>query len=193
MRGRTSLVAGAVAALALILTGCGGGEDGKNPGAADKPKQESSESASPKKNTASPSTRPSKSASPSAKPSVKPKPSSARPTTKAPAPRRSTGSGSTGGGGAAAPAGVQGSWYYPFLIRGKPITMTINGTSFTVTAAASGGKSCSGTINSSMQISSSCGGKPENGRAVLSEGGQKLTFQWDSGDPDRFGRTRPQS
>ncbi|MGP3987477.1 hypothetical protein [Streptomyces sp. 3N207] len=195
MRGRTSLVAGAVAALALILTGCGGEEDGKNPGAADKPKQQSSESASPKKNTASPSTRPSKSASPSAKPSAKPKPPAARPTTKAPAPRHSNGSGSTGGssgGGAAAPTSVQGSWYYPFLIRGKAITMTVNGTSFTVTAAASGGKSCSGTINSSMRISSSCGGKAENGRAVLSEGGQKLTFQWDSGQPDRFGRARPQ-
>ncbi|MGI5352647.1 hypothetical protein ACQEU8_31345 [Streptomyces sp. CA-250714] len=195
MRGKTSLVVGAVAALALTLTGCGGEEDGKNPAAADKPKQKSS--ASPHKDSASPSAKPSagKSASPSAKPSAKPKPTAAKPTSKAPAPRPSNGSGSTGGssgGGAAAPASVQGSWYYPFLIRGKAITMTVNGTSFTVTAAASGGKSCSGTINSSMQISSSCGGKPENGRAVLGEGGQKLTLQWNSGQPDRFVRTRPQ-
>jgi len=192
VRGKTSLVAGAVAALALILTGCGGGEDGKSAGADDKPKQKSSASASPKKSS-SPSTRPSasKSAGPSAKPSVKPKPSSARPTSKAPAPRPSTGSGSTGGqgGGGAAPASVQGTWYYPFLLQGKAITMTVSGSTFTATG---NGKSCSGTINSSMRIASSCGGKYETGRAVLGEGGQKLTFQWNGNQPDRFQRQRPQ-
>jgi hypothetical protein len=200
VRRKSSSVLGAVgvaAALVFALTGCGSEEEGKNSDAAGKPRKSgSSASASPEKDTKSSSPSPSASESTAERRSASPKQTRRASTPSARPSNTASNSGSTGGGtasggngGGRAPSGVQGTWYYPFLIQGKSITMTISGTSFTVTG---NGRSCSGTINSSMRISSSCGGEAATGRAVLSEGGQKLTFNWTNDPPDRFGRARPQ-
>ncbi|WKX71122.1 hypothetical protein [Streptomyces sp. XD-27] len=56
----------------------------------------------------------------------------------------------------------------------------MSGTSFTVNY---GGKSLSGTINADMTTRATVGGETSTGKAVLSEGGQRLTLTWDDGSP----------
>ncbi|MFD8382815.1 hypothetical protein ACFV2X_30610 [Streptomyces sp. NPDC059679] len=195
MRITTSIAATAVAVLALTLTGCGGDDgDGKSALPA---KDDTGTSQSEKTGKPSPSgTNASgdmKSSSPTPTPSRTPAKSTPVPSrtttsapTKAPVPSRTS---------AAPPttpsklASVQGNWYYPVRdASGNVITLRISGTSM----SASGNKgTCSGTINASMAVTFSCQGETTNGTAQLSNGGQTITFNWSSGNPDRFVRTKP--
>ncbi|MBL1099047.1 hypothetical protein [Streptomyces coffeae] len=192
MHKSTSLAIAAVAVLALTLTGCGG-DDKKDSASSDKGGKTTGQTTGKRDTTASSSPSPSrtgeakkkkKEGSPatSAAPrptrtSAAPVPTPGRTRTKTAAPARPAG-----------PSSVQGTWYVPVRGTNGLATLTVSGTSWTM---AYGGKSCSGTINSGMAISSTCAGETSNGTAVVSNGGENLTFNWTSGEPDRFVRTKP--
>ncbi|MES4906803.1 MULTISPECIES: hypothetical protein [unclassified Streptomyces] len=196
MRITTSIAAGAVTVLALTLTGCGGDDGGGKtaaPAKDDKGASRSEDTAKPSPSgtgasgdmkssspTATPSRTPSRTATPA------PSRSTTSAPTKAPVPRRTTAAPPT------APSQlsrVQGTWYYPMRdANGNLITLRISGTSM----SASGNKgTCSGTISASMATSFTCGGETTSGTAQLSDGGQTITFNWSSGNPDRFVRAKP--
>ncbi len=83
---------------------------------------------------------------------------------------------------------VQGTWYFPYRVRGRAVTFTVNGGSYTVQGV---GARCSGTVSSGLRLGGSCRGRAMTGRAVLGDGGRSLTLDWDNGRPDRFSRARP--
>ncbi|MGH4032536.1 hypothetical protein ACQB60_26760 [Actinomycetota bacterium Odt1-20B] len=204
MRKTSFMAAAVVAAFALTLTGCGGGDD--DTGAAGS----EDTSSAPSSSEATPSTRPTptrhptptrttKSPTSKATPTPRRTPT-ARPTTPSrapkPAPSRpggntggsggSGGSGGTGGSG----SGVQGTWYHAVrLPNGQLGVLTIRGTSFSESA---GGRTCAGTIVS-MKVTLSCGGSSNTGRATVtgSGSGQKMAVTWPDGSADRYTRTKP--
>ncbi|MEU2726044.1 hypothetical protein [Streptomyces smyrnaeus] len=219
MRGTTPLVAGVVAVVALTLSGCAGEGDGKNPEAARKPGPDRSASRSPgpEKDSAPPGASSSAGASSAAGTSARPSAESshsssagngsarAAEASASSSPGRATGSGTADGerapgagagpdsserqhGGGGRAAGVQGTWYFPYLVKGRAITFTVNGGSYTFSGS---GVSCTGTIDRDLRLGGSCRGRTLTGRAVVSEGGRKLTLNWDNGKPDQFTRAQP--
>ncbi|MFG3260326.1 hypothetical protein [Streptomyces sp. NPDC048172] len=187
------MTAASLAVLALALSGCssdsGDGDGGDSEQARPKSKKTAQkQTPSPKASPSSSPTSASPSASASPSRTVSPSPSRTTPSRKAtpsrtaaPAPSRpASGTGS-----------VQGTWYYTVRdAKGRPITVTVRGTSWT--AAVTNGDSCSGTISSGMAVTSgSCDESSKPGKAVLSEGGRKLTFDWGGGKTDRMQRTPP--
>ncbi|MFI8852058.1 hypothetical protein [Streptomyces sp. 891-h] len=184
-------------------------EDGKNREAVERPERDHGAGASPGKESAS--SRPDSSAAPSTR-SAHPSGSSHSSAAPESGPARADAKGSDGpasgasastadgerasGNGTAskAPGGkrgidaVQGTWYFPYLVKGKPITFTVTGGSYTF---AGQGASCSGPISRSLRISVTCRGLNLTGQARVSEDGRTLTLDWDNGKPDRFTRAQP--
>ncbi len=200
VRKNASLVVGASVVLALTLTGCG--DDVKASKAPEKSAQDSHAKDKDKAKDPSPSHSPSKSASPSAPPKPKPTRAAKPPGTsgtsggnsgggRASKPGTTPGGSSSTGGSGAGAASAQGNWYYPYRLNGKTLALSVSGTSFTIRVSPSG-KSCSGTISSSLRIATTCKGEPSNGQAVITEGGQKISLNWDNDKPDQFGRAKPQ-
>ncbi|QKV92874.1 hypothetical protein HUT19_14845 [Streptomyces sp. NA02950] len=195
MRKSTSIAAAAVAVLALTLTGCGG--DDKDSGSPAKGGKATGQTTGKRDTTSSPSAdaSPSPSRTGGAKTKKKESPgtsASPRPTrtsaAPAPAPSRTRTATAAPTRPAGAPQSVQGTWYVPVRGSNGLATLSVSGTSWTM---AYSGQSCSGTINAAMAISASCQGESATGRAVVSNGGENLTFNWNSGEPDRFVRTKP--
>ncbi|OPF71206.1 hypothetical protein VT50_0234925 [Streptomyces antioxidans] len=184
----------AVAVLALALTGCGKDDDkgASSHGATDKPVT-AHKGDDAKHGTAS-ATPTSASPSPSrTKPAKKPggSPTTPRATRAAegstPAPRHTPPKTQAPPARPGAPASVQGTWYSTVRDpNGKPVVMTVSGSSLSIGYQ---GKSCPGTINSSMAVTLSCQGETvSGGHAVVSGDGQKLTVNWPQGKPDQFVR-----
>ncbi|OEV28016.1 hypothetical protein AN220_03170, partial [Streptomyces nanshensis] len=116
---------------------------------------------------------------------------SASPPASATGATRPGGSGTPRQRGSASGAGidaVQGTWYFPYRVRGRAVTFTVNGGSYTVQGV---GARCSGTVSRGLRLGGSCRGRAMTGRAVLGDGGRSLTLDWDNGRPDRFSRARP--
>lgn len=194
MRKSTSIAAAAVAVLALTLTGCGG--DDKDSGSSAKGGKATGQTTGKRDTTSSPSADASpspsrtggakkKKESPGTSAGPRPTRTSAAPV---PAPSRTRTATAAPTRPAGAPQSVQGTWYVPVRGSNGLATLSVSGTSWTM---AYSGQSCSGTINAAMAISASCQGESATGRAVVSNGGENLTFNWNSGEPDRFVRTKP--
>ncbi|WP_432039349.1 hypothetical protein [Streptomyces cucumeris] len=196
MQKKNAFAATAVAVLALTLTGCA--DDGDSASPARKDGASATRTAGGDRTDSSPSAGSSPTAreeagggrhrgagrSPATSAAPRPTRSSAAP---APAPSR-TRTTTAAPTRPASPSGVQGMWYVPVRGGRGLATLNVSGTSFTLAYA---GKSCSGTISSAMAVSSTCAGETSNGTAVVSNGGENLTFNWTTGEPDRFVRTKP--
>lgn len=195
MRITAPLAAATVAVLTLTLSGCGDGDgDGDSKAAGS-----SSPTARPTATASkSPSAAPSRTEG-TKPPSASPTPSrpSAAPRTTAPAPARTTTPPRTQApttaaptGGTGSQSGIQGTWYPPARLPdgGLPV-LTVSGGSFSI---SNGGRVVTGTIDSGMNVRASFQGETATGTAVLGNGGQTLTFNWNDGSPsDRFSRTKP--
>ncbi|MBO8184800.1 hypothetical protein [Streptomyces spirodelae] len=187
-------------------------KDGKNREAAERPQRDHGASASPGKESAS--SRPDSSAAPSTRSAHPSGASGSSRSSAAPesGPARADAKGSDGpasgasastadgerasgnatasraSGGKRGIDAVQGTWYFPYLVKGKPITFTVTGGSYTF---AGQGASCSGPISRSLRISVTCRGLNLTGQARVSEDGRTLTLDWENGKPDRFTRAQP--
>jgi len=191
----TSLAATAVVVLALTLTGCGNdGEKDKGPsGTSDK--AASGQPGKADATTASPSADATRSASPGPsrthKAEKRPGTSTTRPDRPAattPSAPRTTRTTPPAPSRPASPSSVQGTWYYAVQGKNGAPLLTVSGTSWTLSY---NGNSCSGTIAADLAISSTCQGESASGQAVVSNNGQNLAFNWTTGTPDRFVRTKP--
>ncbi|WP_344522799.1 hypothetical protein [Streptomyces albiaxialis] len=189
MRTTIFIATASAAALTLLLSGC------SSDGGGDEARPEAGKSAREKtgrEHTRSPSPSPSRtSASPSAKPSASPSRTSASPGPRRTAPSRTATPTRTASRPPSGASAAQGTWYYASRDpQGRLVTLRVRGTSWTVSAA--GGDSCSGTISGSMALmSGNCDTTSKPGTAVVSEGGQKLTFRWNTGQADQMRRTPP--
>ncbi|MEW2217718.1 hypothetical protein AB0939_00150 [Streptomyces sp. NPDC006990] len=213
VRGRFSRATGAAAVLVFALSGCAGEGDGKNPGATGRPRPTagadrsagttgarpgpSGPAAASAAHSAASSAAPTGRAAPADEDSAagtgRPADSASPPAsaTGATATTRPGGSGTPRQRGAASRAGidaVQGTWYFPYRVRGRAVTFTVTGGSYTVQGV---GARCSGTVSRGLRLGGSCRGRAMTGRAVLGDGGRSLTLDWDNGRPDRFSRARP--
>ncbi|MFE6778760.1 hypothetical protein [Streptomyces sp. NPDC057702] len=97
-------------------------------------------------------------------------------------------SGSTGGGDTSS---AQGIWYMSERTDSGQIgVLTVSGTSF---AMRMGTITCAGTADEAMNVNATCQGETMTGKAVVSDGGQKLTITWSDSGTDEFQRQIPTS
>ncbi|MFI0814786.1 hypothetical protein ACH4TX_06335 [Streptomyces sp. NPDC021098] len=192
MHKATPLAATAVVVLALTLTGCGNDDEkGSGPsGTSDKAAATPSSPSASASATRGPSATPSRTDKTEKRPrtdSARPDgPASTRPATTPAAPRTSTAPPSPTRPAAA--SSVQGTWYYGAQGQNGMAVLTVSGTSWTLSY---NGSSCPGTITADLAITSTCQGESASGRAVVSNNGQNLAFNWNTGTPDHFVRTKP--